>query len=143
MLASSIPLVQTPTSGVPAFVPLPYLPAVEGAPCAWALRRGGCGPGRCGAAMCALDPRGQQHTAGEAAGGKRDPELGLFTGRGVSRAAVWEAQKMLQERSGTLPAPGGTQSRPFLGPGLTSGLPRVYFVHLRLRVVVMGLCHRP
>lgn len=54
-----------------------------------------------------------------------------------------EAQKVLQERSGTLPAPGGTQSRPFLGPGLTPGLPGVYFVRLRLWVVVMGLCPRP
>lgn len=78
--------------------------------------------GRCGAAMCALDPRGQQHTAGEAAGDKRDPESGLFTGRGVSRAAGWEAQKMLQEGSGLgrgpATSPLGTRAHLRLAQGL-------------------------
>lgn len=74
---------------------------------------------------------------------KGTPTRGSSQARGGSRAAAWEAQKMLRERSGTLPALGRTHLRPLLGPGLTPGLPRVCFACLRLRVVGMGLCPRP
>lgn len=86
------------------FLALLFLPAGKGTACAMAR----CGAG---AAMSALDPRGQQNTAGEAPsarGGRGLVTKGTPT-RGSSRAggsgtAAWESQKMLRKRSGTLPA---------------------------------------
>lgn len=99
-------------------------------------QRGSRGAGAgCGAAMSALDPRGQQNTAGEAGsarGGRGLVTKGTPT-RGSSQAGgsetpAWNAQKMLRNRSSTLPVEGkkdpslGTRARPRLAQDLeTSG----------------------
>lgn len=113
--------------------------------------RAGAPRGRAGAAMSALDPRGQQNTAGEAggpprrppAGDKRDPGSGLLTGEGFPGADAREAEEMRRERSGTLPAPGRTRPHPRPPPGLAPGLPRASSVPGRRRVAGAGLCPAP
>lgn len=69
VLPPALPSVQAQPGELPAFFALLFLLAGKGTTCASALCREGAarGPrGRCGAAMSAPDPRGQQNTAGEA-----------------------------------------------------------------------------